>query len=604
MDDYTHRGLEDAERETRLLELLPASSFDEPVKVRFRHISLLGAVTPHRAPHLVSFDEVQESLPPGWKLYRNLRGRYIFEEEASARFSWEHPNGDIDHSWYAPEPPSEDRFVPKYEAISYTWCHQPKIKSISVEMLDDSEPGISTKRLAVTESILEILQYLRYEDESRLLWIDTLCIEQDDDEEKGYQVRSMSAIYKIASRVIVWLGPAAEHSNVGIEVMRSLGDQSEIDAHTARWIPSPDASGLEMVGKVAKLSYDSASWDALTKLLGRRWFNRLWVVQEIHGGRPENESIMQCGRDTIEVVKFQRGLCMLEHTPLPTAEARMVVSNAWTLFRWLKDSILRSTLRTASARRACSDPRDKVYGILGMAPRKFAAQIIPNYSPRSTAADTFKEAVLMHLYLVQRLELFDFCQLVTRSIDGPTWVPDWSARSPEAGQSNISSQFPAGASRAHYHYDPQQPGVLEVTGIQCAVVDLVTEPCPAGSDNWDAVRHIRQWESQVLGSSGETYRPTGESSKLAYALTMINYRVRDRWPQYHHFPSLEEWTKQNWEDALFGDFANDDIDKHPPGSLGPSQSKQFGVQFCRGRAFFRTIEGYFGLAPGNTKAGK
>ncbi|KAH9207025.1 heterokaryon incompatibility protein-domain-containing protein, partial [Leptodontidium sp. 2 PMI_412] len=78
--------------------------------------------------------------------------------------------------------------TPDFEAVSYTWG-------------SDDNPT-----LPVTQNLAEALPHFRYEDRPRVLWIDAICVDQENLMERGHQVKRMSDIYSNAAKVFVWLG--------------------------------------------------------------------------------------------------------------------------------------------------------------------------------------------------------------------------------------------------------------------------------------------------------------------------------------------------------------------------------------------------------------
>ena len=86
--------------------------------------------------------------------------------------------------------------APKYEAISYAWG-DPANK---IDVLCDG------KIIMVTQNLKDALLRLKLKDRSRIVWADAICINQNDDVEKGSQVKLMKGIYGNATRVCVWLG--------------------------------------------------------------------------------------------------------------------------------------------------------------------------------------------------------------------------------------------------------------------------------------------------------------------------------------------------------------------------------------------------------------
>lgn len=84
----------------------------------------------------------------------------------------------------------------EYEAISYVWGTDGRSHTITCD----------GKHLPVTQSIYDALVRMRLPSEPRRLWADQVCIDQDNVAERSSQVRLMNAVYKGASRILVWLG--------------------------------------------------------------------------------------------------------------------------------------------------------------------------------------------------------------------------------------------------------------------------------------------------------------------------------------------------------------------------------------------------------------
>jgi hypothetical protein len=132
---------------------------------------------------------------------------------------------------------------PKYEALSYVWGQGVASNPV---LLD----GV---HLQITPNLDTALRHLRHGSDRRLLWIDALCINQNDLKERAEQVRLMQAIYTEASTVLIWLGPSADGSD---EVMASI----------------------EREDKEYWQTYEFQV--RFLRILRRPWFSRVWVVQE------------------------------------------------------------------------------------------------------------------------------------------------------------------------------------------------------------------------------------------------------------------------------------------------------------------------------------
>jgi hypothetical protein len=111
-----------------------------------------------------------------------------------------------------------------------------------------------------------------------LFWIDTVCINQDDVEERSAEVSRMGTIYSRAHQVIIWLGPEFENSSLAIETLRSIGKDVRYKFTTHSAI----GSGTALLQQDPKaISAKETEWVAIRNLLYRKWFTRLWILQEI-----------------------------------------------------------------------------------------------------------------------------------------------------------------------------------------------------------------------------------------------------------------------------------------------------------------------------------
>jgi hypothetical protein len=118
------------------------------------------------------------------------------------------------------------------------------------------------------------LRSLRNEDDDRTFWIDAICIDQRNIEEKAGQVASMGEIYHRAQRIIIWLGEESDDSAAALRFISEIVDLSRFD-HIVKDHKSP------------KL------WQALSGLMSRTWFTRRWVIQEL--ALANDNALICCG---------------------------------------------------------------------------------------------------------------------------------------------------------------------------------------------------------------------------------------------------------------------------------------------------------------------
>jgi hypothetical protein len=162
--------------------------------------------------------------------------------------------------------------------------------------VDSKQSNVSSQGwLLVRSNLMSALRHLRYPDRPRHLWIDAICVNQDDDMEKGSQVAVMGTIYANASAVIVWLGPAANGSDRALAAMQQLGSQYEADWVDFTLTPrDTHQSGTE--NEHHRIYLDDMFFDlpSVHHLFCRDWFDRLWIRQEVLLAA-QDYAIINCG---------------------------------------------------------------------------------------------------------------------------------------------------------------------------------------------------------------------------------------------------------------------------------------------------------------------
>ena len=235
-----------------------------------------------------------------------------------------------------------------YEAVSYVWGAEKA--SWTIYCRDGN--------IVIRPNLAVLLRSLRLLHQSRRLWVDALCIDQLDLEERSRQVDNMRHIYKSASRSVVWLGLKTR----GVEIAFSLaGRIAEIQR-----LHDHDSNVMDIL---CELLYDV--WDArnyLTDLLYRPLFKRMWCVQEILVCR---ESIAKCGDLEINLRNLLASMkCVfltIENiSPYNTLE---FWAHIYTL-KYLESQgyswgVMLELLARCRAFEA-TDPRDKIFTILGI----------------------------------------------------------------------------------------------------------------------------------------------------------------------------------------------------------------------------------------------
>jgi hypothetical protein len=159
--------------------------------------------------------------------------------------------------------------APPYEALSYVWGEPSEEKRTLM---------CGDKFLKITQNLKDALVHMRRESDIRIVWADAVCINQNDDTERGHQVNRMAQVYETASRVLIWLGWLAPNKlGVAEEAFSLISDLNrkcgEIHAkHRMDYAPP-----LEPDSPLRTLS----RWESVKKLYKLPWFYRVWVLQEV-----------------------------------------------------------------------------------------------------------------------------------------------------------------------------------------------------------------------------------------------------------------------------------------------------------------------------------
>jgi hypothetical protein len=187
-------------------------------------------------------------------------------------------------------------YQPRYEALSYTWGDNEICEFAQVQIEGSQASSESFATLGLRSNLASALRYLRYPDETRILWIDAICINQEHIEERNEQVKRMTNIYSLAYGVIAWLGKETDNSQHALTTLRHIGQQLKA-TKGGRIIAAPDASEPQLWRNDHVPSFVQQIWQALADFVEREWFYRIWCWQEVKlGGR---DVLLQCGGDVI-----------------------------------------------------------------------------------------------------------------------------------------------------------------------------------------------------------------------------------------------------------------------------------------------------------------
>lgn len=312
---------------------------------------------------------------------------------------------------------------PSYEALSYVWGDHREEKKVELSGCD----------VSITKNLHAGLCHLRYATVPRTLWIDQLCINQWDLEEKAAQVSLMRQIYKQCTRCIMWMGEIEKEvdgclSRDAKAVFDFLQEVAEADTTPLRQLPVLFQQSHE--GTAARKAFERFS------MYGNKWWSRIWTVQEaIIPTRGEFVwGPLSISRQV--VVRAARNLRDLQKIPsLPKGFASWRYQYTELLRRLLypvhgfghseSDGALDLLMRWRH--REATDPRDKVYALLGLVP----PEACPSAQPCDYAAavsDLFAEVTVDLIKHEGTLRpLLAACELPHTTPGAQTWAIDFAS---------------------------------------------------------------------------------------------------------------------------------------------------------------------------------
>ncbi|OJD31814.1 heterokaryon incompatibility protein [Diplodia corticola] len=357
--------------------------------------------------------------------------------------------------------------APAFEAVSYVWGSS--AKSHMVRILP------TNRTLAITEALIQVLAHLNKSSTTGYLWIDQLCINQDDELERNHQVSMMGDIYSKAKRTLVWLGEPDAHSNLVVGTLDIVGDRSkdfafrrsrkeaalqgkkdvaQLRMHLQHALNRPCSVHSAAKGDMMDMDdqdgsmgeedpchqcFEEAATDrvkAACGVMSRPW--EVLLAKEVY---------MMIGDTKLSPCDFHRAIHANLQAPksifgkveynmdeAPGLRPLSFLTYFWDsldnndipIFSCILDD-LRDGI--ASGYFKASNPRDVVYAFLGLHPR--ATQLIaPHYS--WSVQDVYVDAAMAVVEETGNLDLLGICDsfYLKETTNGlPSWVPDWSRAS-------------------------------------------------------------------------------------------------------------------------------------------------------------------------------
>ncbi|ROW14724.1 hypothetical protein VPNG_03703 [Cytospora leucostoma] len=345
----------------------------------------------------------------------------------------------------------------RYEALSYVWGSTDNPVRIKAR----SNLLSAYRSLSVTQNLAVALRHLRGPGVPRTLWIDAICIDQNNTQERSKQVLRMNDIYRMAARVVIWLGPESPDSDVAMRLLDHLSRMVRHDVWISTMMPS-------LIGEAEPHWADSrvslpwvwSEMRAIEGLINRRWFERLWVVQE---ALANTATLVVCGTSEMTWKALFHSLLVLSQKPGWSEEMGWrILSIIRAFFPEGGDNPIDMVRGTRQM--DCADPRDKIYAVLAVANN--ALSIEPDYT--LNAMQVYQQFAVAHARSYD-LDFLRCCELAHQESSWPTWVPDWASPS---NTQNTLFQDPTEFAWAPV-VEALDQGLIRVPAVRVSALDKV-----------------------------------------------------------------------------------------------------------------------------------
>jgi Heterokaryon incompatibility protein (HET) len=400
----------------------------------------------------------------------------------------------------------------RYRALSYVWG----------TVTQSERLWTSTGIVRITPNLKAALQRLRRKEETLVLWVDAICINQDDKGEKGHQIRLLPQIFQHATSMFAFLkgNERMESTIATLMQIRAKGAVKD----WPKFLPPVPASWKDKPVP----SQEDPVWDEIRDFFQNSWFRRAWIVQEVVLAASVR---IVCGKwivdwndllsaaETIDreyrnavsdsllaILPWEYFLELAQHREWEARQTRWALINLLESFRYLESTL----------------PRDRLFALVGFASDGANPAFEPDYKCEFD--------VLVKRYAGAFIEQGKVLQLLYRagfdsqSPNLPSWLPDWTIIKPSSlyESSTRGRRFSASwVAEPKFKYIPGSDE-LQVYGhsmdlvqrVSCASnipaqwyeymceVDLMIDELGKNINPWPSPQNIRdmKWQVPVAGA--------------------------------------------------------------------------------------------------------
>jgi hypothetical protein len=380
-----------------------------------------------------------------------------------------------------------DEMGGNFDALSYTWGDPyGPVKETHQEGYTanrDREIICNGITVLITRNLLDFLTTARkhghFSSDAKPLWVDSVCINQEDLDEKAHQVRFMTSIYRCAQEVVVWVGKPDTDIKEAENLIWALKKHDIQDLHDMQPKRIEDLGHNNMFLK--GVADKKESWIALGNLLMRTWFSRIWVIQEVGlGGKAKLyfgdltikykylDHFAECYQHSWWVEKYFLRIFSYKDPHMIYSEAiqTQLVHNISALGHLEQTRTLMElgcpynyfNIIMISKCFDSTDPRDKIFAILGLL-SNIDSFGLPDYrlDPVELYTKIFSMTVAEEGTTV--FALIDPREPSSKVQNLPSWCPDYSVKNTYT--SDYTATYAPGNSAGNRWKDAMNIGLLE-----------------------------------------------------------------------------------------------------------------------------------------------